>query len=487
MLRRAMGKKNAVEMAKNRDIFVKGAIEREVEGDLAGKIFDQMESFANYGFNKSHAAAYALVSYQTAWLKAHYPAEFMAAVLSCEMQDTEFLVSLLDECKRMKLSVVAPDVNRCFLRFSVEKGAVLYGLAAIKGVGEGAVRHVVEVRGRTPFQDLFDFCQRIDTRRVNKKVLEGLIFSGAMDGFGQTRATLHKTLPKALLWAEKSQASADSGQDDLFGLGAAKTLEKPSYDLASEWGLSDKSQKERETLGFYLSAHPIEANKALINAVSSHRLAEWVPQLLAAPAQGWQPRQKALFGAWVSDIRFFKADKSKGDKGRASYKITLNDGEVAVSTWVDAEPWAAYSQRVKVDSLIFVCADVALAPAKDNRPADVRLYNPEFFAPEQIIRDYGTRLELDLRGRFSLKEAETLSQLLKNAPQGTVAVALRYRNALAEGWLDVRQKIQVEADLLDRLNDWLGSERVQLRYRKYQAPISRVPRDSKRFEAAFDE
>ncbi|HVT34638.1 MAG TPA: DNA polymerase III subunit alpha, partial [Nevskiaceae bacterium] len=198
LLRRAMGKKIAAEMAKQREVFQQGATARGVEAQVATQVFDLMEKFANYGFNKSHAAAYALVSYQTAWLKTHYPAEFMASVLSCEMNHTDTVVSMLDECRRMGLKVHAPDINTSEFRFTVPAaGEIRYGLGAIKGMGEAALEGVLAERAKNgPFADLFDFCRRVDLHKVNKRVLEAMIFSGAFDGFGLNRASLHKTLPK---------------------------------------------------------------------------------------------------------------------------------------------------------------------------------------------------------------------------------------------------------------------------------------------------
>ncbi|MGH8457263.1 MAG: DNA polymerase III subunit alpha, partial [Stenotrophobium sp.] len=282
LLRRAMGKKIAAEMAKQRTVFTEGAVQRGVLPDIATQVFDLMEKFANYGFNKSHAAAYALVSYQTAWLKTHYPAEFMAAVMSCDMDHTETVVTMLDECRRMGLKLSPPDINRSYYRFTVPAaGEIVYGLGAVKGMGEAALEGILDERERHgPYTDLFDFCRRIDTRKANKRVLEAMIFSGALDGFGLNRASLLRTLPKALAYAEKAAESASSGQDDLFGLGSAtpKAGERIEADLAPDWPLREKLNHERETLGFYLSGHPIEAYADVIKQICSGRLRELIAQ-----------------------------------------------------------------------------------------------------------------------------------------------------------------------------------------------------------------
>ncbi|HKJ77124.1 MAG TPA: DNA polymerase III subunit alpha, partial [Gammaproteobacteria bacterium] len=204
LLRRAMGKKKPEEMAKQREIFMEGATGRGVDKDTATYIFDLMEKFAGYGFNKSHSAAYALVSYQTAWLKAHHPACFMAATLTADMDNTDKVVTLVDECQAMGLALGPPDINRSGHRFTVAPdGGIVYGLGAIKGVGEGAIEGIVRERGNGRYTDLFDFCRRIDLKKANRRVLEALIRAGALDDLGPNRATLVASLPQALRLAEQ--------------------------------------------------------------------------------------------------------------------------------------------------------------------------------------------------------------------------------------------------------------------------------------------
>jgi DNA polymerase-3 subunit alpha len=206
LLRRAMGKKKPAEMAKQREIFVTGATGRGVEEATATYIFDLMEKFAEYGFNKSHSAAYALVSYQTAWLKAHYPSEFMAAVLSADMDNTDKVVVLIEECRDMKLTIVPPDINQSEFRFTAhEGGEIVYGLGAIKGVGENAIDDLIGERGQHgPFKDLFDLCKRIDLRKANRRVLEALVRAGALDSFNANRAQHMADLADALKLAHSS-------------------------------------------------------------------------------------------------------------------------------------------------------------------------------------------------------------------------------------------------------------------------------------------
>ena len=214
LLCRAMGKKNAAEMAKQRELFTTGAVEKGFAQDLASNIFDLMEKFAGYGFNKSHSAAYALVAYQTGWLKAHYPAEFMAATISSDMDKTDKVVTFIDECRAMGLDLLPPDVNQGQFHFSVDgQGRVIYGLGAIKGLGEGPVENIIAARTEGgPFKDLFDFCSRVDGRKVNKRALEAMIRSGALDEIGPEgemgyrRAVMLAGMDEAVKLAEQARS-----------------------------------------------------------------------------------------------------------------------------------------------------------------------------------------------------------------------------------------------------------------------------------------
>ena len=269
MLRRAMGKKKPAEMAKQRTVFSEGARNRGVEEETATYIFDLMEKFAGYGFNKSHSAAYALVSYQTAWLKAHYPAAFMAAVLSSDMDNTDKVVVFIEECRTLKLKVVPPSVNLSEFRFTVDgQGRIVYGLGAIKGVGESAIEVVLEERGRGgSFKDLFDLCRRLDLRKVNRRVMESLIRAGACDELVAAgdetagseraavrlgRARLLAQLPEALRLAEQSASAHAAGQNDLFGLPTDVVISaQPRVDTGDvvEWDEEQCLSAESKPLG----------------------------------------------------------------------------------------------------------------------------------------------------------------------------------------------------------------------------------------------
>jgi DNA polymerase III subunit alpha len=262
LLRRAMGKKKVEEMAKERAKFREGAAKDGLSSSKADEIFDLMEKFAGYGFNKSHAAAYALVSYQTAWLKAHYPAEFMAATISSDMDNTDKAVTFIDESKAIGLTVLPPDVNASTYMFeAVEPKVIRYGLGAIKGVGQGACESIVAERQRGgAYKDLADFCRRVDPTKLNKRVLEALILSGALDALAPNRASLMLQLPDAIKAAEQHLRDRQSGQNDMFGaaMGAATPVVQIELPTAPDWPLEQKLQGERDTLGHYLSGHPVD-------------------------------------------------------------------------------------------------------------------------------------------------------------------------------------------------------------------------------------
>lgn len=260
LLRRAMGKKKPEEMAKHRTIFVTGAVERGVESHLASYIFDLMEKFSGYGFNKSHSAAYALITYQTAWLKAHYKEAFMAAVLSSDMANTDKIVIFLEECKELAITVKPPDVNRSQYKFTIDANHhILYGLGAIKGVGEGAITSILEARKTRVFKDLFDFCARVDLKKISKRVLDALIRSGAFDSLGLERSRLMMQLESAVTAAEQLNQNSHQGQIDLFGSELSQNdIGSPiKWEVIKPWTDFVRLQGEKDTLGLYLTGHPL--------------------------------------------------------------------------------------------------------------------------------------------------------------------------------------------------------------------------------------
>ena len=288
LLRRAMGKKNAAEMAKQRELFTQGAVSKGFAEDLASNIFDLMEKFAGYGFNKSHSAAYALVAYQTGWLKAHYPAEFMAATISSDMDKTDKVVTFIDECRAMKLVLLPPDVNQGQFHFSVDaQGRIIYGLGAIKGLGEGPVENIIAARNEGgPFKDLFDFCARVDGRKVNKRALEAMIRSGALDEIGPDgemgyrRAVMLAGMDEAVKLAEQHARNTSSCMGDLFGesvVESASDINYNSYNGARSLSVRERLNGEKETLGLYLTGHPIDEYEEELRSMVPNRIVDVRP------------------------------------------------------------------------------------------------------------------------------------------------------------------------------------------------------------------
>ncbi len=260
ILRRAMGKKKPAEMEQLRNKFIEGCIGNEMPPTLADTLFTYIEKFAGYGFNKSHAAAYALVCYQTAYLKAHYPTEFMAALMTCDMGNPDKIMSYFSECRDLNIPILPPDINASQRTFSVIDGRIRFGLAAIKNVGDAAVEAVLAVRERVPFTSLFDFCARVDLSKINKRVLEGFIKVGAFDSTGGTRAQLMAVLDEAMKQGLQQQKQRSQGQTSIFGDDAETETAPRTMSLPpiSDWDQATRLKYERELTGFYISAHPLQ-------------------------------------------------------------------------------------------------------------------------------------------------------------------------------------------------------------------------------------
>ncbi len=281
LLRRAMGKKIKEEMDKQRARFVDGAVKNGVSKAQADIIFDLLAKFANYGFNKSHAAAYAIVSYQTAYMKAHYPVEFLAASMTLDMQNTEKVNDFRQDARRLGIEVVPPSVQTSFRHFETGENRIYYSLAALKGVGEAVVDHIVAVRGEKPFATLEDFCLRIDAKLVNRRVLESLIHGGAFDCFGHDRAVLAAGIDRIIGYAQRESENRASGQSDMFG-GGAGGEEKLSFPTVTPWLPSERLLREFQVLGFYLSAHPLDSYAEVLAKMRVQNFADFA----AAVKQG---------------------------------------------------------------------------------------------------------------------------------------------------------------------------------------------------------
>lgn len=386
ILRKAMGKKDPAVMAKERATFMEGAVGKNIDEDLAASIFDLMEKFAGYGFNKSHSAAYALVSYQTAWLKAHYPAYFMAAVLSADMQNTDKIVTLIDECRSMDLIIVPPDVNVGQFNFTVNaKGEIVYGLGAIKGLGEGPVENLLKARTEKPFGSLLDMCQRVDSQTVNKRTMEALIRSGALDNFIEgdvdySRAHLSVALPEAMKAAEQSSHNQASGVADLFGdIAPAEPDIEADIDSRhrfKSWLEQDRLSAEKETLGLYLSGHPIDEYLPELAHVTRDRLAHLRPE------RGTQLVAGLLHG--------FRTMKSKA--GDTIAFLTLDDRSGRFEVSLFAKEYEKYRELMQKDLILIVECTVSV----DDYTGGMRGRAKQLMTLDQAREKFARRLALNL-------------------------------------------------------------------------------------------
>ncbi len=486
LLRRAMGKKKPEEMAQQRSVFVQGAEGRGVNGKLAADIFDLIEKFAGYGFNRSHSAAYALIAYQTAWLKTHYPAAFMAAVLSADMDKTDKVVTMIAECRDMKINVLPPDINRCEYAFvvldddaqgcaSVAEGrtpgateSILYGLGAIKGLGQSAIDAILDVR-RTdgPFRDLFDFCRRIDLRRVNRRVLESLIKAGALDGLGTQRARdaqempaedrmsrsiLMATLSLALAAAEQVGRAQEARQDDMFGLGggesAASAPPATVFVQVPPWSEELRLEGEKETLGLYLTGHPI--------AQYEQELARFIDSTIAElkPTED----KNIVVAGLVVGMRAMQT--RRGD--RMDF-VTLDDRTGRLELAVFSELYERHRDLLAKDTLLVVEGQVSM----DEYSGGFKMSAERIYDIDQARSTFASRLEIDVDAALAATGfMQELKQALKPATPGNCLVCVRYDAgpASAEIVLGPEWKVTPGGALLDRLSGLAGEGRVRLIY-----------------------
>ncbi|MHA2813182.1 DNA polymerase III subunit alpha [Vibrio campbellii] len=452
MLRRAMGKKKPEEMAKQRATFEEGAIANGVDGELAMKIFDLVEKFAGYGFNKSHSAAYALVSYQTLWLKMHYPAEFMAAVMTADMDNTEKVVGLVDECFRMKLTVLPPDINAGLYRFNVdENGAIVYGIGAIKGVGEGPIDAILEARNKGGhFIDLFDFCARIDLKKVNKRVIEKLIYAGALDRLGPHRAALMASLNDAVKAASQHHQAEAFGQTDMFGvLTDAPEEVEHKYTQVPAWPEKVWLEGERETLGLYLTGHPVNAYIKELNKYVSCRLKDATPT---------RRDQSVTVAGLVIAARVMTTKR-----GTRIGIMTLDDRSGRMEVMLFSDALDRYAELLEKDKILVVSGQVSFDDFNGGLKMSAREVMDLGTAREKYAR--GLSVSIDAN-QINDKFFEQFTRILEPHKAGTVPVNVYYQRADARARLTLGTEWRVTPTdtLLDDLKQLLGKGQVELEF-----------------------
>lgn len=450
-LRKAMGKKKPEEMAEQRTIFTSGAIAQNVKANIATTIFDLMEKFAGYGFNKSHSAAYALVSYQTAWLKAHYPAQFMAAVLSSDMDNTDKVVMFLEECRAMGLTIIPPHINYSEYQFTVnDHNEIIYGLGAIKGVGEAAISIIVNSRNNEgQFIDLFDFCHRMDLRKVNRRVLEALIRSGAFDHTATHRASMMASLDKAILSAEQREASISAGQSDLFGHTDIMIKTATSeYIKIAEYSDAQRLANEKEVLGHYLTGHPINAHSYELEQFISAKLCD----LQTAS------NQTVIVAGLIMGMRTMFT--KRGD--RIAF-VVLDDCSARIELTVFSELFDNYKSILLKDTIIVTEAEVSI----DNFTGNFKLIAKSIYTLEQAREKFARHLQLELiNHEFNEQLINNLTSILMPYRPGKCAVHIQYQAHSAAALLQLGEqwRVRITDDLLHGLRNLLGHEQVRVVY-----------------------
>jgi DNA polymerase III subunit alpha len=460
LLRRAMGKKNPEKMAEQREIFVTGATERGVAEKTATRIFDLMEKFAGYGFNKSHSAAYAVLSYQTAYLKAHYPAAFMAAVMSADLHNTDRLVTLKDDCRQLKLELLAPNINTSDYHFSVpNETTILYGLGAIKGVGHAAVESLIAEREKNgPYTSLNGFCRRVDHDKINRRALGAMVKSGAMDCFGESRRGMMQQVPEALKSADQEAKAAAAGQNDMFGLAepAAEVAENKPAPVA-EWQERLLLSNEKEALGLYLTGHPFDAVRHDARYLADGRLgditAEPAPQTNKGERKYAQAKREVTVAGLIVDVR------KRGNR----VSVVLDDDTARMEVSLFSEAFQEFRHLLVKDEIVVVTGGLRYDDFIGSWTVNVK----NVLHIDRVIESRAKSMVLSLtpngQGENLLVK---LHDLLLPFREGNCDVSVRYigENAAARLSLGPEWAVRPSRELRDKLTELLGNNNVRLLY-----------------------
>ncbi len=452
MLRRAMGKKKPEEMAKQRETFREGAISVGNDPDLAMKIFDLVEKFAGYGFNKSHSAAYAVVSYHTLWLKTHYPAAFMAAVLTADMGNTDKIVIFIEECREMALDLILPDVNQAEWGFTVnEDGAIVYGLGAIKGVGEGPIEAIVEGRKEAgQFTDIFHFCKSIEKGKLNKRVMEALVRCGAFDKIGPDRSVLFACIPDALRAADQNAQNAAAGMMDMFGEVEEEEDKDPYVDYegkVKDWNPKQKLQGEKDTLGLFVTGHPFDEYEKEVRRMARTKIsnvkADKKPQKLTGIIVG----QRVM----------------RTKRGDNMCILTIDDRSARIDVRLFSDTYERFKEKLVVDHLVIVEVEVRHDSYNDSISANMSNLWTIVEARNNFCN--GIIINLDHQNLGKNFTRELNDKLLPFQPDGR-RVLLDYTGESAQARLTLGDEFLVEPsdDLLYRLRDEYGVDNVEFFY-----------------------
>jgi DNA polymerase-3 subunit alpha len=439
-----MGKKKPEEMAQHREIFVAGAEKNGVAKPKATELFNQMEKFAGYGFNKSHAAAYALVAYHTAYFKAHHTAAFMAANLSLVMDDTDKVRALYADTVEQGLAILPPDVNASAYRFEpVDGNAIRYGLGGVKGTGEQAIECILAARASGgPFRDLFDFCRRVDKRLCNRRVIEALVKAGAFDAIDARRAMLFASVGAAMDAAERAEAAA--GQVSLFG---EESRESTVHLVAARpWTDAERLAHEKAALGFYLSGHPFHAFAAELAPLVKTSLSNLAPR-----------QERFLIAGIITALRV-----QTGKRGKMAF-VTLDDGRGSAEIAVFNEAFDQARPLLREDQLVIVEVRVLQRVSDDGEVQGLRVLADTVMDLDGVRKRWAKRLRIACNGNA---DAAKLAEILAPFRAEGIPVTVQYANARVSGEVDLADDWRVSPDsaLIDRLREWLQPESVALVY-----------------------
>ena len=435
ILRRAMGKKKPAEMAKQRIIFVEGSMERGVDEDVANLIFDQMETFAGYGFNKSHSAAYALIAYQTTWLKAHYQSTFMAAVLSSDMDNTDKVDEFIRECRDLGLQIVPPDINSSLHAFrAVDDKTIRYGLGALKGVGHAAIDIIENDReAGGSFSDLSDFCNRMDHHKVNKRAMDVLVRSGALDRLDpdRNRARMIHELPEAVHAAEQYQRDQESGQVDMFGsFSEANVPHITEHRDVRPWTRLQSLQAERDTLGLYLTGHPVELQADDLARFTTCTLGA-VEKRIPAESKGKRSGTPMVLAGLVHAIR------RRGNRGGF---VSLEDHTGRIEAALFDDTWTLYADLLNKDEIIVVEGRVTT----NDFSGGFRMSVQKIMTLSDAKSRFARGVQISLRGPGE-EICASLQSTFVPYQDGSGQVWLNYSNKRARARLELGEEWNVKA------------------------------------------
>lgn len=463
LLRRAMGKKKPAEMAKQRGIFIQGAVDNQIAESVAAEIFDVIEKFAGYGFNKSHSAAYALLSYQTAWLKTHYPAEFMASVLSSDMDNTDKVVMMIRECERMGITVLSPDINISQYMFEVnDAGQITFGLGAVKGVGQATIEAIVATRKQVGvFSDLLDLCRRVPVRCMNRRALEPLVRSGACDALGEHRAAIFNSIERALKLAEQYHRDAAQGQGSLFDSLMPMTTDDQTTDwqpvVCAPWSPTQCLQGEVECLGYYVSGHPL--------GLYTKELMQWSPIPINQCAM--KVGETALLAGIITSIRPITTKR-----GKRMAVIELEDPSGHIDVAIFSDLYIELGDSLQVNQVVVIKGEVSV----DDYSGGVRVSAKRLTLIERLRQKYAKAIMLQMTDAASVNcLIEKLPKVIAPFRPGVCPLVVKYPSGddalatlqLGEGW-----QVRPANDLLEQLRMLCGQEAVHVCYKTVSCDVS---------------